>query len=176
MKRSRPAFLFVAMALLYWGCSENGPLVSEFIQGEQVTESLGKKPAPYLSGTMNVNFVGGVVTWDGVVDLDGYGQYGMRFYNISGPPRDYSQANPYEEIWEVYDLGNPTLVYLGGTDAGVVSLANSSFRMNGGVEVATGVFEAWLGRNTHMSGTITWQTLPNGMVIPATAVGPFRVN
>jgi hypothetical protein len=178
MKRSIPAFVVLGVALLYWGCSENGPVVSEPGQDEQVTESLGKKPAAHLSGMMDLDFMGpmGPYVWVGTVDLEGYGQFGMRFIHTSGPARDYSMARPFEEIFEIYDPGNPTIVCLAGTDAGVTTLANSKFRMNGVVEVATGPFEMWLGRNVHMSGIISWQTLLDGAVIPETAVGPFRVN
>jgi len=172
------AFVLVGIILLYSGCSENSPLVFEPSQGEQMTEALGKKPASHLAGTMNLDFMGPTApyVWAGTVDLEGYGQFGMRFIHTSGPPKGYSQASPFEEIFEIFDLGAPTTIYLAGPDAGVTTLANSKFRMNGVVELAIGPFTEWLGRDVHMSGTIGWQTLPDGTVVPETAIGPFRVN
>jgi hypothetical protein len=178
MDRSFLAFLFIGPALLCLGCSESNPAISDLTQYSQVTSALAKKPSPNLTGTMDLDFLGPTApyVWNGVIDLDGHGQFGIGFIHTSGPPRDYSQASPFEEIFEVYDLGNPAIVYLAGPDVGVTTLANSTFRMNGVVEVATGPFELWLGRNVHMDGTIGWQTLPDGSRIPETAEGTFRAN
>jgi hypothetical protein len=120
--------------------------------------------------------------WVGTISFEGFGDYGIRFFHLS-PFRDYSQASPFEERFEIYNTGDEAVV-LAGPDVGVTTLANKppepcTYRMNGEIDVATEPFEMWLGRNVHMSGIITWQVLdtPDGPVIaPATAPGTFRIN
>lgn len=45
-----------------------------------------------------------------------------------------------------------------GTDSGVGTESNATYRMNGDVEFATGDFEGWEGRKVHMSGTFDQST------------------
>ncbi|MHA1947481.1 MAG: hypothetical protein ACXAC6_05675 [Candidatus Hodarchaeales archaeon] len=142
-----------------------------------------------LRGTMTLDFAPFAVwpeepVWVGTIDIDGYGVYGMRFFHLT-PFKDYSQASPFEEYFEIYNLD--TGVVLGGSDVGLTVLANKppepvKYIMNGMVLEATGGFEEWLGRNVHMSGIITWTflILPDGtqtdILVPDTAPGTFRIN
>ena len=169
--------LLVIWGLATIGCNDNTDLLlapsdEAVAQTGQVTKTLAKKPTPNLVFATYANFLGGSPTWEGTATLEGIGTYGVRYFNLSGPPRDFSQAKPFEEFWEIYDLATPTIVYLAGTHTGVVSMANSRFLANGKVEVATGGFEMWLGRTTHNSGEVYW--LPNGF--PDHAEGTFRIN
>lgn len=149
-----------------------------------VVPTQAKKP---LRGTMDLYFdlsaqIPDDPIWIGTIDIDGYGVYGMRFYHLS-PFKEYSQASPFEEIFEIYDLVTEEIL-LAGPDVGVTTLANKppepcKYRMNGKVEVAAGEFAEWLGRNVHMSGVITWQNLgtpEDPIFAPATAPGTFRIN
>jgi len=188
MKGAYLVLLLIGIALFYLGCSDDGPTMADLQKGDQLIESDGiqveqtagtvaKKPQPTLIGKMYIKFVGpGPIPWDGQVDFEGYGWYGLRFYNLSGPPRDFSQASPFEEYFEFYDLGDPTVVYMAGTDAGVVSYANSLARANGKIEVANPPFEKWLDRNAQFRVSISWKTLPNGVVMPDSSLGTFRLN
>jgi hypothetical protein len=172
MKRLFLVFLFIGIALLYLGCSENSPIISELSQSGQVTNTLAKRPSPNLTGTTFADFTGiPPYFWVGTIIIDGV-EYGMRYKNLSGPPRTYSGASPFEEEYEIWDELFETL-YLKGTHAGVVSFANSRFVANGRVEEAYGPFEMWLGRNSHNSGIITWEIVG---VLPDFATGTFRIN
>ena len=51
MKRLILVFLFVGIAVIYFGCSENNPSAPELNQSDQVTASLEKKVHTYFSGT-----------------------------------------------------------------------------------------------------------------------------
>ncbi len=181
MKHLIVAFLFMGIAVFYFGCSDN-PSAPGLIQTDQVT-TLDKKPAPHLTGAMDLTFVlvpqpapNQDVVWDGIIDFEGGGTYGIRFHHTGGELR--GKSNHFEEYFEIYDLGDPTIVYLAGSDAGVVSLANSKYRANGEVEVAIAPFEMWLGRNMHMNGIINWQDLlgDGTVIVPETAPGTFRLN
>jgi hypothetical protein len=169
MKRYFFVFLFIGIALLYLGCSENNPIISELSRSDQVTNTLTKKP---LTGTTYADFTGTPpYFWVGTIII-GEDTYGMKFKNLSGPPRAYSGASPFEEEYELWDEGFQTL-YLKGTHSGVVSYANSQFVANGTVEEAYGPFETWLGRNSHNSGVITWEIVG---VLPDYCTGTFRIN
>jgi hypothetical protein len=54
MKHLFLAFLFTGIALLYFGCSEKNPSAPELSQGDQVTNSLAKKP---LTGIVYLEFL-----------------------------------------------------------------------------------------------------------------------
>jgi hypothetical protein len=126
------------------------------------------------------------ITWAGTVEIDGI-IYGMAFY----PTDDgfTGKAHHFDEIWEVYDApfeftGGvltecvPGDIVLAGTDSGVTS-PNSTYRMNGTVGEAFAPFAEWVGRNSHMSGYITWAEMVVGdetIIVPATAPGTFRLN
>ncbi len=184
MKRSILMFLVIGVTIVFLGCSEDSPMTPG---SDQATTRLkGTKPSANLIGAMELDFTFGnwpaEPVWVGTVTFEDYGVYGIRFYHLS-PFKDYSQVSPFEEYFEIYDLSDETVV-LGGPDAGVTVLANkppdpTKYVMNGEIDVATAPFEAWLGRNVHMSGVITWQVLstPDGpVVVPATAPGTLRIN
>ena len=183
-------FLVIGSVMIFLSCQEESAFTPELSQGEQIITSL-TKPLPNLIGTMALDFTFGdwpeEPVWVGTVTFDGYGEfdgvYGIRFFHLS-PFKEYSQASPFEEYFEIYDLLDEDVVYLGGPDVGVTTLANklpepTKYRMNGEIDFVTGKFEAWMARNVHMSGIITWQILdtPDGPVIaPETAPGIFRIN
>ena len=150
------------------------------------------KPAPNLRGEIvlafNLDYVFGEPdpfvdpVWFGTIDIEGYDEYDMRFYP-RGEDKGFSQASPFEEYFEISDKTTGDIV-LAGHDAGVTTLANkppdpNKYRMNGEIEVANAPFEAWMGSHVHISGLITWVNLGTAeepVVVPETAVGPFRVN
>lgn len=196
MKRYINLFLVLGAILLIYGCSEKDELSPNsdspaIAQSEEVSPLLksAKKPAANLIGEMDLYFTfgdweAGDSVWAGTVTFEDYGTYGMHFYHLT-PFKEYSQASPFEEWFEIYELGtDPIVVVLAGPDVGVTTTANKppepcKYRMNGEIEVAEAPFEGWLGRHVHMSGEITWQILqtPDGpVVVPETAPGIFRVN
>jgi hypothetical protein len=109
--------------------------------------------------------------WVGTITIEDVA-YPMAFFNIgTGKPFAESPGKVvhFEEIWTVYTSLDyafdedgclaefvPGSVLLSGGDEGVVTLANSTYRMNGSVEVANAPFTDLLGRNVHMSGVIEW--------------------
>ncbi|MFX1301208.1 MAG: hypothetical protein ACFFAL_05630 [Promethearchaeota archaeon] len=154
-----------------------------------------KKP---LIGDMNLEFNLGwagpsdvIPEWVGTITINEV-DYGMVFFNL-GTGKPFASAGEgnvlfYGEIWAIYewvtfDFESQVLetgeLILMGTDEGVLSFANSKYRMNGVVtEVGVG-WEIYNGRNVHMSGYIEWQTLqtPDGPVVaPYKAPGIFRIN
>ena len=181
----------ILVSILFFACSENSPIVPETASTIQETNALAKKPAPNLLGEMELDFVlvpytePGMedVVWDGTVEFENGGTYGIRFHHLS-PRKGYSQASPFEEYFEVYDLGDPSIVYLAGPDAGVTTIANkppdpAKYRMNGEVDFVSEPFLDWMGRNVHMQGEITWQNLgttEEPVIVPATAPGILRIN
>jgi hypothetical protein len=182
------SIFFVLSAFLIFTCSVDNPTAPQISQSDQVPALLAKKPAPNLIGEMDLYFELLAVppddpVWVGTITFEEYGTFGMRFFHLS-PFRDYSQASPFEEYFEIYD--DDEIVVLAGPDVGVTTLANkppedTKYRMNGEIEVAEPPFEEeWLGRKVHMSGVITWEfvTLDDGTVTlaPATAPGTFRIN
>jgi hypothetical protein len=195
MKRSNLVFLVLGVTIIFFGCSEDN-VAPELDQRDQVTtfdqvttsSENAKKPSPNLTGEMLLDFVPGGFgpvnpIWVGTISFEGIGVFGIRFFHLS-PFRDYSQASPFEETFEIYALGDPLVVLLGGPDVGVTTLANKppedcKYRMNGEIEVAMAPFEEWLGRKVHMSGIITWQNLGTAeapIIAPATAPGTLRIN
>jgi len=182
--------IVIGSILIFFGCQDESALTPELGQGDPLPGSL-TKPLPNLIGKMALDFDLMAVwpedpVWVGTVTFEGYGEfdgvYGMRFFHLS-PFKEYSQASPFEEWFEIYNLENEVVV-LKGPDVGVTTLANkppdpTKYRMNGEIEEATAPFEGWLGRNVHMSGIITWQNLgtpEEPIYAPATAPGTFRIN
>lgn len=132
----------------------------------------------------------GVPIWVGTVTIDGQ-EYGMAFFNTgTGKPFDDHPSDSvsfFEETWTIYrtlgfefndngglimDSWEPGEVVLSGYDRGVVSFANSRYRMNGYVEVAADDFAQWVGRRVHMSGVIEFYDFG----APHFAPGVFRIN
>lgn len=191
MKSTFLLILLIGAVTLFSGCSEDNSLIPGLDQTETESASLKSavKPSANLRGVMDLVFNLGaespdVPVWVGTIEIEGYDNYGMRFYHLS-PFRDYSQASPFEEWFEIFTLTEDETVVLAGPDVGVTTLANKppepcTYRMNGEIEIALEPFEDWLGRHVHMKGMITWQvfTLPDNSVVvaPATAPGVFRVN
>lgn len=187
MKTSVLMFLVIGVTVFFFGCSEYYSAAPELDPSDQDATSLKseKKPSANLKGTMELTFnLAGafdpqIPVWEGTIMFEGYQDaFGLRFFHLS-PDKGFSQASPFEEYFEIYDLINPEHVYLGGPDVGVTTLANSKYRMNGEIEVANSPFEGWLERNVHMSGIITWQnigTVDEPIIVPATAPGIFRIN
>ena len=151
-----------------------------------------------LYGVMDLEFNLGwpgpqdaIPDWFGVITIDGE-EYPMAFFNIgTGKPFVDPSKQPllalgghvifFGEIWKIYesasfDFDTQELVegpvLLEGTDEGVVTLANSTYRMNGRVEEASLPFEDREGRNVHMSGIIEWHTFG----APNFAPGTLRIN
>lgn len=183
MKRSRLVFLIIGVSIIFFGCSKDDFSAPDLGQSDQQIASLkSAKTSSKLVGIMdlyfNLAFLGdpNLPVWEGTISFDGT-EYGMRFFSLS-EQKGFSKASPFEERFEIYDLGDET-VYLAGFDEGVTTLANSKYRMNGEVDTSIGPFDGWLDRPVHMSGVITWQelTTPDGIIVlPATAPGTFRMN
>lgn len=148
-----------------------------------------------LTGTMTLQFNLGwsepsndVPIWVGNIVIDG-AEYGMAFFNL-GTGKPFEEDRPglasfFGERWAIYHgldftfdengfltefVPGPTALW--GYDAGVVSFANVTYRMNGSVEDASAEFAEWIGRNVHMSGTIEFSDAG----APLYAPGMFRVN
>jgi hypothetical protein len=102
-------------------------------------------------------------TWSGTVSGDIEGN--IYFYKTAG--KLVGQANHFVEVWLITDAEDNMLLM--GTDKGVVSLANLSYRMSGVVTDAASGYEHLIGRNVYMGGAIT------SMGPPPTAEGIFRV-
>ncbi len=185
MKHSILMFLFIGVTFIFFGCSEKNPSAPELSQSDQVTNTLAKKLIGAMLLDFNLDWQGevDVPIWVGTIFFEGHGEYGMKFFHLT-PFKEFSQASPFEEYFEIYDLGDETVVYLGGPDAGVTTLANKppepvKYRMNGEIDVAIGTFEEWLGRHVHMSGIITWQNIgtpEEPVYAPDTAPGTLRRN
>jgi hypothetical protein len=186
MKTSVFGLLIFGAFLVFTGCSEDSFLVPELNETDLVSSQLKSavKPAANLKGTMDLTFMGTNPVWVGTITFQGYPDaYGMRFFHLS-PQKGFSQASPFEEYFEIYDMDDPDHVYLGGPDVGVTVLANKppepcTYRMNGEIDVANAPFEMWLGRHVHMGGIITWQVLTidgETVVLPLNAPGKFRIN
>lgn len=165
--------LIIGAAIIFFSCSENQPTSPELNQNNQVENSLAKKSAAKLIGPMDLIFDVSQAPyyWDGTVDFGVYGKHGIRFESLGG--KDGGQAHHFVENFEIYKLGDPTIVYLKGPDAGVTTFANSKFRMNGVVKEANEPFEAWLDRSVHISGLIIWG--PAGPP-PVSGIGTVRIN
>lgn len=128
--------------------------------------------------------------WVGHLYVDGM-EYGIIFYNVgTGKPfttQNGGQTVFFKEEWIVfasidYQFDSQGVlqpdwsagpILMSGNDQGVVSLANSAFRMNGLVQYATGPFQNYQDLSVHMSGIVQWY--PSGA--PHYALnGNFRIN
>ena len=182
MKRLIIIILIMGVAIIFFSCEENNSTAPELMKGDQDIVSLDKKPAPYLVGDAIMNFTFTPPTfWNGTITF-GDVTYGITCISYD-PPRDYSQASPFYEDFYIYELGtifdltNPTNVYMKGWEAGVVTYANKDpepvkFHANGKIEEAYGPFEGWQGRNVHIKGLVYWVEVG----LPAYAASKFRIN
>jgi hypothetical protein len=192
MKNSVLMFLVIGVTVFFFGCSEHYSVAPELDPSDQDATSLksGKKPSANLKGTMELTFnLAGafdpeIPVWEGTIMLEGYQDaFGLRFFHLS-PDKGFSQASPFEETFQIYNLNDPGQVYLAGPDVGVTTLANKppdpcKYRMNGEIDVANPPFAGWLGRNVHMSGIITWEnigTAEEPIIVPKEAPGILRIN
>jgi hypothetical protein len=137
------------------------------------------KPAANLTGEMSLDFHTGwdgsstMPIWEGSITFEDGSVYDMKFYHLS-PFKNFSQASPFEELWEI-GTGDD---FMEGTDEGVTVLANKppepcTYRMNGTITDAGGKFAGWKGHHIHMSGIITWDPITGAAL---TAPGTFRAN
>ncbi len=148
-----------------------------------------------LYGTVNAQFNLGfpgpqnvIPDWVGHISIND-NEYGIVFFNLgTGKSFDNElQGNVvfFTEQWVIYssmdfqfnDQGVMTYwnhgpVLMSGDDTGIVSLANSNYHMNGGVQLANGLFHNYLGKTVHISGTVLWDVNGN----PQFAPGQFRIN
>ena len=185
-------FLVIGSVMIFFSCQEESVLdpelsqVPEISQSDQVPVSLAKaKPSPNLTGKLY-----GLFNFPPLPDPDGsdlpifwkgtitFGEDIVGIYFLShGAPRDYSQATPFYEEHVIYNLADPTIVYLKGWNAGVMTFANRDpdpvkFRANGKIEEAYGPFAEWQDCNVHISGLVYWVTVG----LPKEAVAIYRIN
>ena len=181
MKRSILMFFVIGATMIYFGCSENNSTAPELSQGDQVTNTMAKKPAPNLIGEAVIDFSLTPPTfWNGTIDFGVDGKYGMTFISHDAP-RDYSQASPFYEDFVIYKLGTDWTVQenviMKGWNAGVVTYANKDpepvkFHANGEIVEAYGSFKMWEGRKVHMQGMVYWESVN----VPDVAISTFRIN
>lgn len=128
-----------------------------------------------------------VPDWVGTITIDEV-EYGMAFFNTGNGKPFAEHPGPnvfFEETWVIYDeldlefnpagevvSFEPGEVVLAGYDAGITTVKNSKYHMNGYVHDAEGDFAHWMGRSVHMMGLIEWY--PFGA--PQFAPGVFRIN
>ena len=76
MKCTILMFLVIGATFIFFGCSEKNPSAPELSQSDQVTNTLVKKPAPNLTGTINTDFTPTPpYFWNGTIEIEGYGPY-----------------------------------------------------------------------------------------------------
>jgi len=179
MKLSILVFLVIGATFIFFGCSEKNPSAPELSQSDQVTNTLAKKPAPKLIGTVYLDFstANPPYFWVGTVTF-GTEIYDLTYKSIGNPPPPPPQAFVFAERFEIYadgKLGKEEYLLLEGPNAGVVPCGNNKFVANGKVEFAKpgGPFEEWMGRNVHTNGIITW-VVP--CVFPLGATATLRIN
>jgi hypothetical protein len=138
---------------------------------------------------------GSVYNWRGTVTFDELpGDFGMTFVNLgTGKAFDSTPESPFPpgvvsfftEIWAIYDgavdlddTGCPDIsaATIWGYDSGVSNWNNFTYRMNGEVDTANGVFAGWEGRKVHMSGTFDIALDDDGNPVEFFAPGTFRLN
>lgn len=163
MKKFGMLLLTGFLILLISGCSENGMLTPD--DPAEATFKGAKKPVPRLIGeqvcTVNPD---GPLLFECYIDFGDFGEYSITFIP-HGPPRDYSQANVFEEDMIIYykdsDWTNPENIVMTGFVKGTHTLANrppdpTKFISNGKVLQAYGPLEMWKGRKIHSQGTFYW--------------------
>jgi hypothetical protein len=171
MKRFRTILLTVFVSLLFSGCAEDGFLnPNDTCDPAKSTLKSAKKPLPHLYGTQVCAFnPSNPQMFDCTIDFGDMGVYSITFIP-HGPPRDFSQASPFEEDVIIHyldtDWTNPQNVVLIGFAKGIHTLANrppepTHFATNGDILEAYGPFEMWGGRKLHSDGKFYWT--PEGM-------------
>lgn len=172
MKKLIIMFLVIGAAISFWSCSENNPSAPEITQIDQISSTLAKKPGPNLIGEMNLTFTlaNFPQVWDGTVDFGEGVVVGIRFQSLS--MIEHGQTSHFEENFQIYNLDNPEYVYMGGSDAGSLSMANlHGGCLHGVVEEVNAPYEDWLGRRFHVKATLIMG--PDG---PAACEGVVRLN
>lgn len=163
--------LVIGAGLILFGCSDDSSLLPgadpvAMDLGDQGTSTLksAKKPLPQLLGIQECTILPVPPFSECTIDFGDYGVYGV-VYIPYAPPRDFSQANVFEEDFIIYELGtewtNPENVVMKGLLRGAHALANkppepTHFVTNGTVAEAYGPFEMWAGCNIHGSGEMHW--------------------
>ena len=187
MKNLILMFFIIVTVMVFFGCQEDNALAPLSSQSDQDENALSK-PTPNTIGEVYTDFTFTPPTfWNGTIDFGGGKIYGLTFIS-HGPPRDYSQASPFEENFVIYKLGSnwqiQENVYLYGWNAGVSSHANRApdpmkFRANGKITDAYGDFAEWQGRSVHIRGTCenwVWSEVPVPGWLPDYAEATFRIN
>ena len=178
MKHLIVVFLFLGIAMFYFGCSDNNPSTPALNQSDQVTNTLDKKPAPTLNCTTVYSYMGnlGIVEdgrllgWEGEIhgDIEGVIQWWMASMVFTG------QASHYTDRFVIWNASK-TVKLLVGDEAGTTTARhgkNSNWRTNGIVIEAYGDFEDWNGRMNHAEGHFTWTASGD----PDHGEGTFRIN
>jgi hypothetical protein len=151
----------VIFALLLLGCSED---LSVIPLDEPVLESTentlkATKPMPKLIGTTIEYLNPPPYLWMGTIDFsdnEGYGIYKIAYYIEGMWGNTNASALFIREYFYVYEGNTPDdgTIYLSGINEGVL-VSGSRFITNGMVEMATGPFEGWNGRQVHVQGAVT---------------------
>jgi hypothetical protein len=170
--------LIIISMLVLFSCQEENALAPDFTQGDQGENSLApdfnqddqgvsflaKKPAANLIGAVEALFTFTPPTfWNGTVNFGEAGICGITFISKEGT--ESGRTSHFEEDFIIYELGNPTNIYLKGWDAGVMIVTNnypyepSKALGNGRIEEAYGPFEGWQGCTAHFHGLVYWTTL-----------------
>ena len=85
---------------------------------------------------------------------------------------EHGQTSHFEENFQIYNLDKPEYVYMGGSDAGSLSMANlRGGSLNGVVEEVNAPYEDWLGQRFHVKATLIMG--PDG---PIACEGTVRIN
>ena len=180
MKHLIVVFLFMGIAMFYFGCSDN-PSSPEANKDFHATTSLDKKPAAMLFDSTDYNFVAGLgitddqgrtLAWKGTVsgDINGVVKWYMDLNNMLYT----GQASHYKDRFEIWDAAEENLL-LAGDEAGSTTarhMKNSNWRTNGIVTDAAPGYEDWIGRHNHAEGHFTWAA-PG---LPDHGYGTFRIN
>jgi hypothetical protein len=185
MKRTILLLMIFAAAIMFFSCSENNSTAPGLIQGDQVENSLAKKPAPSITGILFGTFTPTPPTfWNGTIDFgDEVGEYGITFVSHEGEKtRTNAQSSKFYEDIYIYYLGTdwtvPENVVAIAWNYGTVTHANkrpdepSKAVANGKIEEAFGPLEMWEGRRTHNDVIVTW----NADGSPNQALGTIRIN
>jgi hypothetical protein len=181
MKNRTLIFILLAAVTLFTACSEENPMLPDPIEEQEEAYFKGaKKPMPELIGEQECMLDFSTFMFVCTIDFGDLGEYAITYIS-HGPPRDYSQANVFEEDFFIHyldtEFSQPENQVMVGKVRGTHTLANqipepTKYITNGKVHKAYGPFEDWEGCNIHTSGTCYWT--PEG--IPITIENKWRIN